>query len=300
MFKPALAKNIVINDIRLPTMMSFKLEGVRAEFTPKGLKSRPLKAFGNPWLSQHFIKVRNYCIEKGIYIEGEFYRHGLVFSEISSICRRKHHSDTGELRLHIFDCWNPDDPNLPFTDRHEDILRAVREIDDPNVISCRQWLTNSHSSIDEAYELALDAGFEGLCFRNPDEKYKGGRPTKSGQQFMRIKPDDTYDGVVIEIVERFENLVESTPNELGRMSKHQDKDMKRATGMAAVAVTQWKEGIPPVRVTLSRGLTDDDRRDIWRNRDSYIGKHIRFKGIPVPGMDQPRSPRFDDWRTDLD
>ena len=76
--------------------------------------------------------------------------------------------------------------------------------------------------------------------------------------------------------------------------------MKAHTGLAAVAVVKCIDFREPVRVTLSRGLTDGDRKQIWEDRESYIGKTLRFVGIPVPGMDLPRAPRFDAWRPDLD
>lgn len=300
LFKPMLATNIKITDLRLPVYASLKLEGVRGEFTPVGLYTRPMKQFGNKWVAAHFVELVEYCKERGIYVEGEFYRHGIPFNELSSITRRRQHPDTAKLQLHIFDVYNPDDPGLPFRDRSYDIDRVVKEAGCPNVYATDQRLMTDHDSIQKFYENAIEDGYEGLCFKHPNEKYKMGRSTKNEQKFLRIKAEDTYDGIVLEIVERLENLVESKPNELGFMSKAQDKDQKAHTGMAAVAITKVKGISTPVRVTLSRGLSDFDREDIWEDRESYVGNHIRFVGIPVPGMEKPRAPRFDAWRTDLD
>lgn len=137
--------------------------------------------------------------------------------------------------------------------------------------------------------------------------YKNGRSTAREQLFVRMKPENTYDGVVIEIVERMENLCKSERNELGNLSKKQDKDMKAPTGLAAVAIVSCPDFNKHIRVTLSRGIKDYEptkksisRAGIWENRDKFIGKHIKFVGLPVPGMELPRAPRFDEWRTDLD
>lgn len=300
MYKPMTARNVDIKDLRLPTMVSKKLEGVRGEFTPKGLKTRPMKEFNNKWMAVQFTEVKLLAMSRGIHISGEFYKHGLTFSEISSICRRGEHPRTGEMEFHVFDCWDPAIPNEQFVDRYHRLCNLVLELDLPHVKIAPQAMMHSHGEIDDYYASCIANGYEGLCFKSPVGTYKHGRSTRNEQKFLRIKPEDTYDGIVIDIVERMENLVESEYNELGFLSKRSDKDMKAPTGMAAVAVTRCNDFIKDVNVTLSLGLTDDDRRDIWENRDDYVGKHIKFVGLPVPGMDLPRSPRFKDWRTDLD
>lgn len=299
MFKPMLATNTKIRDLRLPVMTSLKLEGVRGEFTPDGLRTRPMKKFNNRWLEVHFKELALYCKFHKIHLQGEIYIHGRVFSDISSICRRAEHPETGDLEIFIFDMWDPAKPHQPFIDRYIRLCDAINAIDRNHIKVAHQHIMEDYPSIEKMYENAIIDEYEGLCFKDPNAAYKHGRSTKNEQKFLRLKPENTYDGIVLEIVERFENLVESQYNELGYLSKTQDKDMKAHTGMAAVAVTKCPDFDEPIRVTLSRGLTDADRADIWDSRDDYIGKHIRFVGIPVAGM-LPRAPRFDAWRTDLD
>ena len=299
MFKPMLAKNIAIQDIELPVFVSTKLEGVRGEFTPDGLKTRPMKKFNNKNLELFFGKVSSYARKYNMYIEGELYKHGLEFNEISSICRRAEHPDTDTLEFHIFDIYMPDFIDANFGQRSEMIKTLVQDINDQSIKLCYQSLISSHDTIQNMYEIAIDSNYEGLCFKSPFEIYKHGRSTLD-QQFSRIKQDNTYDGIVLDIVERMENLVESKPNELGMMSKTQNKDLKASTGLAAVAITICEDFPEPVRVVLSKNLSDNDRKEIWDNREEYIGKNLRFYGIPVLGMNQPRCPRFDTWRTDLD
>lgn len=300
-FAPMTAKNTAIKDLRLPVMISNKLEGVRGEFTPEGLKTRPFKKFNNKNLELFFAEVSLYCKKHKVYLEGEFYKHGMVFSDISSICRRGNHPDTDQLEFHVFDFYAEHMSDMKFKYRYNMLCNIVKKIHLPFVKVAHQiTITTSKDVIQAYYEDALVAGYEGLCFKDPEGTYKFGRSTHREQKFLRIKPEDTFDGKVIDIVERMENLVESVPNELGYMSKYQDKDQKAPTGMAAVAITECADFEEPVRVTLSRNLTDADRYEIWGNRESYIGNHLRFVGLPVAGMNQPRAPRFDAWRPDLD
>ena len=300
MFKPMLAVNTKIKDIRLPSMVSYKMEGVRGEFTPNGLFSRPMKKFNNRDLQFHFADLVTYAMVANLHIEGEFYVHGLEFNEISSICRRANHPDTDRLEVHLFDVHDDMRSNVPFLERHKQLHEIVTLLNKDHIKIVPQIIVDNHEYMHDLYTGALEEGYEGLVFKSPSAFYKYGRPTHREQKFLRIKPDCTFDGVVLDIVERLENLVESVPNELGYMSKTQDKDQKGHTDMAAVAIVQCDDFPDPVRVVLSKNLTDQDRYYIWSHRETYIGKHLRFFGIPVAGMNQPRCPRFDCWRTDLD
>lgn len=307
MFKPMLATDIEINKLRLPVYVSTKLEGVRVEFTPSGMKPRSLKTFGNQLhLKKRFIELEQYAKSNGIFLEGEIYRHGWTFNRISSACRGYGNKDVEQLEVHLFDAYLPG-RNLVFSQRILHIQAFVQKMrldHKYHYMEANQELYLNHDEIQIRYESDLQAGFEGLCFKDPNGTYKGGtggpnRSTKNEQKFLRIKDQKTWDGKVINIIERMENLVPSHTNELGYLAKTQDKDLKMPTGLAAVAVVQCEDFDEPIRVTLSKGLTDFDREEIWEWKETYIGKHLEFLGIPVKGM-KPRSPRFLRWRNDLD
>lgn len=300
MFKPMLAVNAKTSKIKFPVMGSLKLEGVRGIFTPVGLKTRPMKNFGNPLLSAKFAEISKLCNEKDIVIEGEFYVHGMTFNDISSICRRSHHPDVDKIEFHIFDMYSMKNPDIGFRDRIALAQGILSTVCTKDVYFIEQHMQHTIEDVMDRYSDAIYLGYEGWVMKAPNARYKLGRSTISEGYFIRLKEQNSWDGKVIEIVEMMENLVESEENELGYMSKRQDKDMKEGKGMAAVAVCECAD-FPgkEIRVTLSRGLTDADRAEIWINRSDYIGRHLRWVGIPVKGM-LPRSPRFDVWRTDLD
>ena len=305
-WKPMLATNAIIDKIKFPIYSSLKLEGVRGEFTPAGLFTRPLKRFNNKYLEKKFEKLIDFCNKMDVVIEGEFYKHGMDFSSISSICRRAGHPEFTQLEFHIFDMYSPSDDLHSFETRYEN-LKKLNGILGDDVIIIDQVLHNSKEEVIEFYENALSDGYEGWVGKKPNSAYKKGRSTVNEGIYLRLKPEDTFDGVVIEIIERLENLCESEENELGLMSKRQDKDMKASTGLAAVALVDCKLFNKPVRVSLTRGILDytdtkksPSRASIFRNKASFIGRNIRFVGFTIKGMDLPRSPRFDDWRTDLD
>lgn len=306
-WKPMLATNCKIDKLVLPIYSSVKLEGVRGEFTPDGLFTRPLKRFNNMLLGYKFIKVTQHCRQHGLILEGEFYKHGMVFSDISSICRRAEHAGVEDLEFHVFDVYIESMPTASFETRIKVYEQAVRDIGMPEVIAVEQYLQETKDEVISFYDDCIEGNYEGWCGKHPRSAYKKGRSTVNEGHYLRLKPEDTFDGVVIEIVERLENLCESEVNELGLMSKKQDKDQKASTGLAAVAIVKSKGFNKPIRVSLSRGILDyqdtkksPSRASIFANRASFIGRNIRFVGFTIKGMDLPRSPRFDDWRTDLD
>lgn len=306
-FKPMLATNIKPEKLHYPVIGSVKLEGVRGEFTPDGLYTRPMKRFNNKLLEEKFERLCVFCAKNNIIIEGEFYIHGMDFSDISSICRRANHPDTDKIEFHIFDLISLDQPDLNFDQRLNVLKDYVIFLVKTDVKYVLQEYVYSVEDAYRKYEAALLEGYEGYVFKAVEGTYKYGRSTANEQKFLRMKAENTYDGVVLEIVERMQNLCESEYNELGKLSKRQDKDMKAPTGLAAVAIVQCREFEKPVRVSLSRGIKDYEstsnsvsRKQLWEKRAEFVGKNLRFVGLPVPGMDLPRAPRFDVWRTDLD
>tara|TARA_R110000744_G_C19371578_1_gene562708 strand:- start:10212 stop:11144 length:933 start_codon:yes stop_codon:yes gene_type:complete len=307
-WKPMLATNANLDKLVLPKLGSVKLEGVRGEFTPNGLFTRPLKRFNNGMLlSEKFIELILYCSENDIIVEGEFYKHGMPFNEISSICRRKGHQGVDKLEFHIFDIYISGMQTTRFDKRCVLMENIMKSISSKSIKLIPQIFHETKEEIVEHYERALTQGYEGWVLKDPDGVYKKGRSTVLEGTYLRLKPEDTFDGKVIEIIERFENLCDSEVNELGQLKKRQDKDMKASTGLAAVALVECKGFNKPIRVSLSRGILDytdtkksPSRASIFRNRASFIGRNIRFVGFTIKGMDLPRSPRFDDWRTDLD
>lgn len=305
-WKPMLATNANLDKMQFPIMSSKKLEGVRGEFTHNGLFTRPLKRFNNKLLALKFHKIIECCKSNHIVIEGEFYKHGIPFNEISSMCRKADDQRIENLEFHIFDMYSEIMSDARFSLR-VDFIKMIKEQLGSDVVIVDQHLHKSKEEVIKFYEDCLEDGYEGWVGKDPDSAYKLGRSTVNEGYYIRLKPEDTFDGVVIDIVERLENLCPSEENELGLMSKKQDKDMKASTGLAAVAIVKSKAFNKPIRVSLSRGILDytdtnksPSRASLWANRGDYIGKNIRFVGFTIKGMDLPRSPRFDDWRTDLD
>lgn len=309
-FNPMLATNANLDKFDGPYMGSLKLEGVRGEvFCEGGLLTRQLKPFRNWQLNERMAPVVKWCNNNHITLEGEFYKHGWDFTRIDSACDRGDNEDGGQLEFWVHDAL-PDDGNVYSFEERVSFMRwavsAMQQAGMGFVQICEQWKVETADQALQAYTYAIEQGYEGLVLKKPKLHYKNGRSTVKGGHFLRLKPEDPFDAFVLEIVERQENLCESEVNELGYLKKRQDKELKAGMGIAQTAVVYCPALDRIIRVSLTRGLKDTEETDkgpsrlqIWESRDEYIGKGIRFVGIPVKGM-APRSPRFDSWRNDIE
>ncbi|ANO57534.1 hypothetical protein [Vibrio phage vB_VhaS-tm] len=304
-FKPMLAVNSKPEDINVPSYGSIKLEGVRGEFTPEGLLSRQLKQYNNELIYEredvHIVEA--FCEEFNIVLEGEWYLHGWTFNRIDSSIRGNGNIDVKQLEFHVFDCFVYDRPDSTFEERVNFYYWAVQELNRRGATFVKrvdQVTVNDADCIRSGYAWAIDNGYEGFCIKAKQLTYKHGRSTLKQQYFTRLKPEKDYDCVVLAIIERQANLCESEINELGYLKKKQNKDMKASTGMAQTALVYTPELGNVHKVSLTRNLTDPDRLRIWEDAEFYPGKCMTFVGIPVPGQNIPRSPRFDKWRLDIE
>lgn len=304
-FLPMLAATAKVDKLDSGFLQSIKLEGVRGEFTPEGLLTRNLKPFKNELIYEEFELLEQYCMDIGVVVEGEFYVHGWTFNRIDSCLRGSGNTDVQGLHFHVFDIYREDSPEDDFEKRYALYKGFVQYIKQTyptlshRIHAVEQYPFVSEESALNAYKWAVEHGYEGICFKRKDLTYKLGRSTVKQGYFLRIKPEETYDSVIIKFLERQENLCESEVNELGQKFKRQNKDQKAGTGMAQNALVYTPSINKVHKVSMTRGLSDPERMRLWENKEAYVGKCVQWVGIPVPGQVVPRSPRFDKFREDI-
>ncbi|TRZ50802.1 MAG: hypothetical protein D4S01_06000 [Dehalococcoidia bacterium] len=226
--------------------------------------------------------------KNGIPIDGEIYCHGWEFGDIQSVVNSSDKEVPDEFKFHAFDLVLDDS----FHDRYSHMVLNLCHI--PN---CEVVVQCAFDSVDEIkvwFESLLELGYEGVILRIPDSPYKFGRSTAKEGFMLKLKPYESFDTEVLEIVERMENLNESQTNELGQSFKRNTKGDKQGTGMASSFYTE----LDGVRGKVVFGGDEAARREIWENRESYIGKTAEWKGMLVGSKDFPRHPTFLNWRGD--
>ena len=287
-----LAKMWEKNSCSFPKYRSMKLDGLRAIFIKGKLLARSLKPIGNVQLRKKYQELLDYSKENDMLFDGEFYSHDLTFQEITSIVNSDNKEVPESLKFHCFDIVVKEEYDKDFDVRFSTMEIILPQFE--NVIMVEQTIVNNVKEVEAYFETALKEGFEGLILRNPKGRYKLGRSTISEGLLLKVKPFETFDSKVIDVIERNENLNESQTNELGRSFKRDTKNDKRGIGIASALVTEYN-GFQ-FRVTLTGN--EEFRKEIWDNKEKYIGKMFEYKAMLVGMKDVPRHSTFIRWRSD--
>lgn len=287
-----LAVNAKKEKIEYPCLYSSKLDGIRCIFKDGKMLARSLKPITSETLNNKFEWLKKLSKEKNMIFDGEMYSHGMPFREISHYVRKSDAIIPDSIKFYCFDAVSNEDYSEGFSDRKKHINRLNHD----DVIIVEQTELIDEASLDKAFEDNLSEGYEGLILRSNNGPYKCGRSSVTEGYLLKVKPFVSFDAKIIDVIERMENLNESHKNELGRSFKRNTKEDKKGTGIAAVFTVMY-EGVEG-GVTL----TGDEafRREIWENKENYIGKMIEYKAMVIGMKDFPRHPNFLRFREDRD
>ena len=313
-FKPMLAPNEKVNldEVKYPVLASYKLDGIRCLFIKGEMLSRSLKPIQNKQLREKFQSLIEWSKETGCILDGEIYSPELSFQEITRYVMTKDFNDPksikkhGEaltipehLKFHAFDIINDDDFDKEFSLRQV----ALELVIGSNVISrtsvkVKQVEVKSKKEVEDYFSKALEDGEEGLILKDPNGKYKTGRGTLKEGLIYKVKPFVTFDAKILAVVQTTEvdPNAEKKINELGRSVTSKKKGDRVLIDRASAFVVDY-EGLE-VKPVLA--MTNEEKDEIWANRESYIGKTIEYKGMLVGAKDVPRHPVVLRFRKDKD
>jgi hypothetical protein len=116
--------------------------------------------------------------------------------------------------------------------------------------------------------------------------------------------EQKYEGFV------FKNSKATFPMLMGKLKPEVDEDyiamafnegQNRLTGtLGAIVGGLYRNGVLTKTCTVGGGFSDEQRDDIWANRDQLLGKVFRAYGKLKFSSGALRGPQFDDWRDDKD
>lgn len=317
-FKPFLGNNdpYLLEDLRFPLISTIKKDGVRGiartgELFTRSHMSQKLPLIKNKQIQQLAEPVKQLTKQiSNISFDFEIYVHGLPLNEIimftntEDIKSREHYNKIKNkvrelkfplnyylslpknIEFYLFDSVVEGWETIKYTDRIQRAIELTRDI--PNVTFVNPVPIFNLYSLETEYQRSLNEGFEGLVLRNIDSPYKYGRSTFKEHYFLKMKPIEEYEAIIIEINEKMFNYGESTESFAGYSIKQKLQENREESGIAATATVMW-EG---KQFKISLNGTENERVQIWENRDSYIGKTLIFKGMPYGMKDVPRFPRL--------
>ena len=285
-FRPLLAATVDLDKVRFPCYVSPKLDGIRALGKNGKAMTRSMKEVPNRFIQSVFAS--------GIYdgLDGEIIVGPANAPDVYRVTNSAVMSRDGEpdFTYHVFDRW--DRPYVTFEAR----LNELRQMPAPyNVVLVRQVRVSREGLLEMENEWLSD-GYEGLMGRSIDGIYKFGRATMREGILWKLKRFADHEYEVIGFEERMHNTNTATTNELGytERSSHQ----AGLVPMDTLGALVLKHDAGPFR--CGTGFTDEQRAQIWANRESLTGRMAKIKHFEIGVKDLPRFPVFLGFRAEED
>jgi DNA ligase-1 len=280
-----------LSNLEYPVICSPKIDGVRVLALNGVLYSRSMKPIRNKALIEKFSNSKY----KNINFDGEItvvdkndpnvYR--ITTSYVNSF--DKEEDESHKFVINVFDILNIDSLDTPYIDR----LKSIPDFDEPLFSKLEYKLCNNSKEVLEYEQYCLNAGYEGIMVRSYNGKYKLGRSTLKEGIILKLKRFSDYEAIIVGFVEEYKNLNEAKKNELGRTERSSAKDGLVPNGRLGALICKFND----IEFNIGSGFTHEERTEVWDNRESYIGKLVKFKCFEVGVKDAPRFPIFLGFRS---
>jgi len=290
-FKPLLAKDYDPALLRFPVLASPKIDGVRATVLNDQLVSRSLKPIPNKIVFKTLSNSALHGVDGELTV-GVPTAHNVLRNTTSHVMS---HDKEFEFTYHLFDTHAH--PGT-FKERYEHlkqylpVARGLIRLSGfkANIELVPQRLITDLWMLEKYEAECLELGWEGIMIRDPNGSYKYGRSTAKEGILLKVKRFLDSEAEILEVVEEMENTNEKTMNELGKMkrSSHQAGKVGKGT-CGSLFVRDLRSG---QLFSIGSGIDDNLAAEIWKNRDFYIGRIIKYKYFPVGVKDLPRHPVF--------
>ena len=288
-FKPLLACEVPLDDVKFPVYVSTKLDGIRCLIIDGVAYSRSLKPIRNKFI-QSIIGKQEYNGLDGELIVGNVYDKDVFQKTTSGVM-----SEKGEptFTFYVFD---------DFTNNEVDYSKRLERLLERNlygkdgIVTLHQELYTSKEQVDKLLQRELELGGEGLILRSPIGKYKYGRSTPKEQLSVKLKFFQQNEFEVIGFTERMHNANQAKINELGLQERSSHKDNLIPMNTLGSLILKYGDD----SFQMGTGFTDEQRQEIWDNRDKYLGKLASVRYMSVGLKDKPRVPSFIGWRDNDD
>ncbi len=248
-FKPMLATDADVAQLKFPLFASPKLDGIRASVVGGKLLTRTLKEVPNrhvfSMLSKKYLEGLD-----GELIIGDPWAHDVYRTTVSGVMSR---DGEPKLTYYVFDMH--DYPGVFAT--RLDYLRDFVGGLSASVIRVHQQVHIGTLDFLLEYEAqCLTEGYEGLILRSGMSPYKHGRSTVKEGYMLKLKRFQDGEAKVLDVIEEMHNGNEATTDNLGRTKRSSAKAGKTGKGrMGALSVRDLKTG---VEFELGTGFTDHD------------------------------------------
>ena len=285
--KTLLSCEVPLDKVKFPIYISTKFDGIRALVIDGVVYSRSLKPIRNKHVQKLFGKPE-YNGFDGELIVGDIYAKDVFQKTTSGVMSE---DGTPDVTFHVFDLWSMPTFDYEYRQRElQEILLNNEEYE--GVVYTTIHKCQTVEDLEFFLNHEKNVGGEGLIGRKPDGVYKYGRSTPKEQLSIKFKFFEQCEFEVVGFNERMHNTNEQKRDELGYAERSSSKDGLVPTNTLGSLVLKYND------TTFSCGTGFDDklRKEIWGNKELYLGKLASIRYMSVGSKDLPRVPSFIGFR----
>lgn len=279
-----------ISDIRFPAYCTPKLDGIRCLILDGVAVSRKLKPIPNGYVRRMLSGLPH-------GLDGELMVPGATnFGTTSSAIMAQ--DGCPAFEYHVFD-YNVS-PNLGYAARVERMVREVTIAELTHgswVKALVPYVATDAAELGMFEERCLAQGFEGVMIRSADGPYKYGRSTTREGYLLKLKRFEDSEATVIGFEEKRRNENTQERDELGHAKRSKAKAGMVAAGTLGALHVRTAEG---VEFSIGSGFDDAFRAQAWADRDTLIGRIVKYRHQPHGALEAPRFPVFLGFRHEDD
>ena len=283
--KPMLAGKCERPDaLSFPVLATPKLDGIRCLKINGRALTRSFKPVSNRFTRQ-WIEAN---LPDGL--DGELIVRGTTFSETAGHIGRE--SGEPDFTFAVFDYVN-EGVDVPYACRMQELARLPEFQHVEKILPVE---IRDAAQLAAYEEKCLAEGYEGVMVRTPDSPYKRGRSTEREGWLLKIKRFDDDEAVVLETYEGLSNLNPAERDAFGRTKRSSCKENKVGRGeLGGFVVKVMSTGVE-FRLGYNHVLGGIDRVTLWEQKESLVGKIVKFAHQPSGAKEAPRFPKFIGFR----
>ena len=284
--KPLLSCEVSLDKINFPVYVSTKFDGIRALVIDSVVYSRSLKPIRNKYVQKLFGKPE-YNGMDGELVVGDIYAKDVFQKTTSGVM-----SEDGEpdVTFHVFDIFTNN--TAPYKERLYELNERLVLDQYTSLVATEQRYVHTKDELLKLLEKERVKGGEGLICRSPSGIYKYGRSTPKEQLSIKLKFFESGEFEVIGFEERMHNTNKVTTNELGYTERSSAKDGMQPMNMLGSLVLKYDDTV----FRCGTGFNEEQRKEVWLNKDKYLGKLASIRYMSVGSKDLPRVPSFHGFR----
>ena len=282
--KPMLAYQKLpdLEALTYPLIASPKLDGIRCLIVDGVAVSRSLKPIRNKYV-QSILGSHEFNGLDGELVVGSPTDPDVYLKTNSGVMSVEGEPDFTYL---VFDQWN-----------RTGVYNRIEFYNVPRVMEHTWQVCANPQEVLEYERVCLDLGYEGLILRNPNAPYKFGRSTLKEQALLKLKRFTDAEAVVVDVLESFVNNNEAVIDERGYTKRSQAAAGRtEGKGMVGKLVCRFPDSDQTFEIGTFKGLTNEDKIEIWNFRTNYVGAAVKFKYFEHGMKDLPRHGVFLGWR----